>query len=74
MFRPIKTLLSLQHHDPHKWDTKPFDLLVEGNESGNWLGRSDSNPDTVVQSLPKQLTRQNVFGVLRRFVNCLGLF
>jgi hypothetical protein len=29
---------------------KPFDMLVEGNESGNWLGSRDSNPDNVVQS------------------------
>lgn len=29
---------------------KPFDMLVEGNESGNWLGGRDSNPDNVVQS------------------------
>ena len=29
---------------------KPFDLLVDGNETGNWLGGRDSNPDTVVQS------------------------
>jgi hypothetical protein len=29
---------------------KPFDLLVEGNETGNWLGGRDSNPDNRVQS------------------------
>ena len=29
---------------------KPFDMLVEGNENGNWLGGRDSNPDNVVQS------------------------
>ena len=29
---------------------KPFDLLVEGNETGNWLGGRDSNPDNLVQS------------------------
>jgi hypothetical protein len=29
---------------------KPFDLLVAGNETGNWLGGRDSNPDNVVQS------------------------
>jgi site-specific DNA recombinase len=29
---------------------KPFDLLVDGNESGDWLGGRDSNPDNVVQS------------------------
>ena len=29
---------------------KRFDLLVEGNENGNWLGGRDSNPDNVVQS------------------------
>ena len=31
-------------------NVKPFDMLVEGNESGNWLGGRDSNPDNVVQS------------------------
>src|SRR5207247_3662734 len=30
--------------------SKPFDLLVRGNETGEWLGGRDSNPDTVVQS------------------------
>ena len=29
---------------------KPFDLLVQGNETGNWLGGRDSNPDYTVQS------------------------
>src|SRR3989454_8641289 len=29
---------------------KPFDLLVGGNERGDWLGGRDSNPDNVVQS------------------------
>ena len=29
---------------------KPFDMLVEGNKSGNWLGRRDSNPNNRVQS------------------------
>ena len=29
---------------------KPFDMLVEGNENGNWLGGRDSNPDNRVQS------------------------
>jgi hypothetical protein len=29
---------------------KPFDLLVNGNESGDWLGGRDSNPDNVIQS------------------------
>ncbi len=29
---------------------KPFDMLVEGNETGNWLGGRDSNPDNGVQS------------------------
>ena len=24
--------------------TKPFDLLVQGNQTGNWRGRRDSNP------------------------------
>ena len=24
--------------------SKPFDLLVRGNETGNWRGRRDSNP------------------------------
>lgn len=30
--------------------SKPFDLLVESNETGNWLGRRDSNPNNRVQS------------------------
>ena len=30
--------------------TKPFDLLVAGNETGEWLGGRDSNPDYTVQS------------------------
>ena len=29
---------------------KPFDMLVEGNENGNWLGGRDSNPDKRSQS------------------------
>ena len=29
---------------------KPFDLLVRGNRTGDWLGGRDSNPDNVVQS------------------------
>ena len=29
---------------------KPFDLLVEGNETEDWLGGRDSNPDNGVQS------------------------
>jgi site-specific DNA recombinase len=28
---------------------KPFDLLVVGNETGDWLGGRDLNPDNVVQ-------------------------
>src|SRR5688572_21843892 len=28
---------------------KPFDMLVEGNENGNWLGGRDSNPDNLLQ-------------------------
>ena len=30
--------------------TSPFDLFVKGNETGDWLGGRDSNPDNVVQS------------------------
>ena len=30
---------------------KPFDALVEGNETGDWLGGRDSNPDKQSQSL-----------------------
>jgi len=30
--------------------SKPFDLLVRGNETGDWLGGRDSNPNTVVRS------------------------
>ena len=29
---------------------KPFDMLVEGNKGGGWLGGRDSNPDSMVQS------------------------
>jgi site-specific DNA recombinase len=29
--------------------SKPFDLLVRGNESGDWLGRRDSNPNNLLQ-------------------------
>ena len=29
---------------------KPFDLLVAGNETGEWLGGRDSNPDSAGQS------------------------
>ena len=29
---------------------KPFDLLAAGNETGEWLGGRDSNPDYTVQS------------------------
>jgi len=31
----------------------PFDLFVKGNETGDWLGGRDSNPDNVVQSHKK---------------------
>ncbi len=30
--------------------TSPFDLFVKGNETGDWLGGRDLNPDNVVQS------------------------
>jgi site-specific DNA recombinase len=30
--------------------TSPFELFVKGNETGDWLGGRDSNPDNVVQS------------------------
>jgi site-specific DNA recombinase len=29
--------------------SKPFDLLVRGNETGDWLGDRDSNPDNLLQ-------------------------
>ena len=50
--RLLKTLLSNCTFDRGSLCptyTKPFDLLVEGNESGAWLGGRDSNPDNVVQ-------------------------
>jgi len=28
--------------------SKPFDLLVRGNETGDWRGRRDSNPTTAL--------------------------
>jgi site-specific DNA recombinase len=31
--------------------SKPFDLLVQGNETGNWRGRRDSNPLSAFLSL-----------------------
>ena len=38
--------------------SKPFDLLAEGNETGNWLGGRDSHPDNVVQSHVSCLTER----------------
>jgi hypothetical protein len=29
-----------------------FDMLVEGNENGNWLGVRDSNPDRLREQTP----------------------
>ncbi len=51
--RLLKTLLSNCTFDRGSLSatySKPFDLLAEGNETGNWLGGRDSNPDNVVQS------------------------
>jgi site-specific DNA recombinase len=51
--RLLKTLLSNCSFDRGSLVpayVKPFDLLVAGNETGNWLGGRDSNPDNVVQS------------------------
>ena len=28
----------------------PFDLIIKANESGDWLGDRESNPDMLVQS------------------------
>jgi len=52
--RLLKTLVSNSTFDRGSLSVayvKPFDLLVEGNETENWLGGRDSNPDTVVQRL-----------------------
>ena len=51
--RLLKTLLSNCTFDRGSLSatySKPFDMLVEGNVSGDWLGGRDSNPDNVVQS------------------------
>ena len=37
--------------------TSPFDLFVKGNETGDWLGGRDSNPDNVVQRRRRRLGR-----------------
>jgi len=58
--RLLKTLLSNCTFDRGSLCptyTKPFDLLVEGNESGAWLGGRDSNPDNVVQRRRRRLGR-----------------
>ena len=49
----LKTLVSNSTFDRGSLSVaylKPFDLLVEGNETEDWLGGRDSNPDNVVQS------------------------
>jgi hypothetical protein len=51
--RLLKTLLSNCTFDRGSLSatySKPFDMLVEGNISGDWLGGRDSNPDNGVQS------------------------
>jgi site-specific DNA recombinase len=51
--RLVRTLVSNSTFDRGSLSVtyvKPFDLLVQGNESGNWLGDRDSNPDNRVQS------------------------
>ncbi len=51
--RLLRTLLSNCTFDRGSLSptyTSPFDLFVEGNETGDWLGGRDSNPDNVVQS------------------------
>ena len=50
--RLLKTLLSNCTFDRGSLCptySKPFDLLVRGNETEDWLGGRDSNPDNVVQ-------------------------
>ena len=52
--RLLKTLVSNSTFDRGTLSVayvKPFDLLVEGNETENWLGGRDSNPDNHVQSV-----------------------
>ena len=46
--------------------TKPFDLLVEGNETEDWLGGRDSNPDTMVQSHVSYRWTTSQSGIPRR--------
>jgi site-specific DNA recombinase len=51
--RLLKALLSnctLERGSLMPTYSKPFDLLVQGNETGEWLGGRDSNPDYTVQS------------------------
>ena len=51
--RLLKTLVSNCTFDRGSLSVtyvKPFDLLADGNESGNWLGGRDSNPDKRSQS------------------------
>jgi site-specific DNA recombinase len=51
--RLLKTLVSNSTFDRGSLSVayvKPFDLLVEGNETENWLGGRDSNPDKRSQS------------------------
>jgi DNA invertase Pin-like site-specific DNA recombinase len=50
--RLLKTLLlncTFDRGSLYPTYTSPFDLLVKGNETGDWLGGRDSNPDNVVQ-------------------------
>ena len=51
--RLLRTLVSNSTFDRGSLSVtyvKPFDLLAEGNETENWLGDRDSNPDNGVQS------------------------
>ena len=49
----VKTLVSNCRFDRGSLSvvyTSPFDMLARGNESGDWLGGRDSNPDKRSQS------------------------
>ena len=51
--RLMKTLVSNSTFDRGSLSptyVKPFDVFVEGSETGDWLGGRDSNPDNRVQS------------------------
>ena len=47
---------------------RPFDVLAGGNETGNWLGGRDSNPDNVVQRAVHAFARASFRAFSRCFI------